>query len=226
MNMDFTTTAMARPDIVDLTYYSFSKNLKGINLKECRLFINIDPLPREINREEVTEVARKYFKEVYPNYPKNPNYTTAYNWIWSNATSEFIFNLEDDWELLREVSIPELLKYFDKYPSLMEVALRAYSYKYRACPTSPSIMHKRYYKAVAGKLDEKINPEVQLRGKKFGIDMPAPRFKISWQGKVIAYPEQENEESIILKDIGRDWLDNTKFKRPKDKIGFTTWEIK
>lgn len=226
IKLDFTTTAMARPDIVDKTYESFNKNLKGINLKDCRLFINIDPLPTNVDRNEVTKISEKYFSVVIPNYPDKPNYTAAYNWIWSNADSEFIFNLEDDWELLREISIKELLEYFKKYPSLMEVALRAYSYKYRACPTSPSIMHRRYYKAVAGKLDEKINPEVQLRGKNFGIEMPSPRFKISWKGKIIAYPEQENEESIILKDIGRLWLDKTNFRRPKNKSGFTTWEVR
>ena len=227
INMDFTTTAMARPEIVDRTYYTFYKNLKGINLKECSLFINIDPLPSDVDRKKVTKVAEKYFKNVYPNYTKKPNYTAAYNWIWSNAKSEFIFNLEDDWELLREVYVPDILKYFDKYPSLMEVALRAYSYKYRACPTSPSIMHKRYYKAVAGKLDEKINPEIQLRGKKFGIEMPSPRFKISWKGKIVAYPEQENEESIILKDLGREWLEKSKFRKPKVKKNkFISWELK
>lgn len=227
INMDFTTTAMARPEIVDKTYASFSKNLKGIDLNGCRLFINIDPLPEDIDRKKVTKIAQKYFKEVYPNYPENPNYTAAYNWIWSNAKSEFIFNLEDDWELLREVSIPELLEYFKKYPELMEVALRAYSYRYRACPTSPSIMHSRYYKAVAGKLNEKINPEIQLRGKSFGIEMPAPRFKISWKGKVVAYPEQNDEKSIILKDLGREWLKKSGFRKPKtEKSKFISWEIK
>lgn len=226
IKLDFTTTAMARPEIVNETYSSFSKNLEGINLKDCRLFINIDPLPKDVDREKVTEVAKKYFKEVYPNYPDKPNYTAAYNWIWTKAESEFIFNLEDDWELLRETSVQKLLTYFEKYPDLMEVALRAYPYKYKACPTSPSIIHKRYYKSVAGKLDETINPEIQLRGRKFGIDMPSPRFKITWKGKIIAYPEQENEQSIILKDLGRSWLKKSGFKRPNMKKGFTTWELK
>jgi len=43
--MDFTTTAMVRPHILDRTLGSFSKNLQDVNLKECRLVINIDPLP-------------------------------------------------------------------------------------------------------------------------------------------------------------------------------------
>lgn len=222
--VDFTTTAMARPDIVDRTYASFSTHLKGINLKECRLFINIDPLPSTIDRKEVTQVAEKYFGEVFPNYPEEANYTAAYNWIWSNATSRCIFNLEDDWALLKDVSVPKLLKHFENYSELMEVALRAYDYTYRTCPTSPSIMHKRYYKAVAGKLNIKFNPESQLRGENFGIKMPAPSLKISHKGKLLVYPEKGD---IILKDIGRGWLKKSNFVKPEvSKKYFTKWELR
>ena len=220
--MDFTTTAMARPDIVEQTYKSFSKNLEGVDLKDCRLFINIDPLPDDVDRKEVTEVAKKYFKEVHPNYPEKPNFTAACNWVWSNAETEYIFHLEDDWSLLEKISIPKLLKYFETYPKLMEVVLRAYSYHYNTCPLSPCIMHKRYYKAVAGNLDEKINPEIQLRGKKFGIEMPGRDFKISPEGKLIVYPEKRKR--IIVKDIGRKWLKKSKFRKPSGKGRFILWE--
>lgn len=223
--MDFTTTAMARPEIVDRTYASFSKNLKGIDLKECRLFINVDPLPNDVNREEVIKVAEKYFEEVHPNYPEKANFTAACNWIWSNAQTEYIFHLEDDWQLIEKVSVPQLLKYFKKHSKLLEVALRAYRYQYLICPLSPNIMHERYYKAIAGKLNENCNPEIQLRGKKFGIDMPTREFKISTKGKLVIYPEKKNK--IIVKDIGRKWIKKSKYKKPKGKKGhFTTWESK
>ena len=35
--MDFTTTAVIRPEIIDSTYKSFNENLLGINLKKCTL---------------------------------------------------------------------------------------------------------------------------------------------------------------------------------------------
>lgn len=221
MILDFCTTAMSRPEIVDKTYFSFSKNLKGINLKECRLFINIDPLPSKVDRIEVTKIAQKYFKEVHPNYPKVPNFTTALNWVWSQADNKYIFHLEDDWELTEEISIDNLMKPFKKHPKLMQVALRAYKYKYVSCVLSPGIFHKRFYKAVAGKLNEKINPEIQLRGKNFGIEMPGKEFNISWQGKIVVYPKK-----IIILDIGRKWLKKSKFKKPDKKGHFTTWETK
>ncbi len=222
--MDFTTPAMARPDILDKTYSSFSKNLKGIDLKECRLFINIDPLPSDVNRTKVIEVAKKYFGEVHPNCPDKANFTTACNWLWSNAETEYIFHIEDDWQLIKEVPVKRMLKYFKKHSELMEVCLRAYRYKYTICPLSPNIMHKRYYKAVAGKLNEKVNPEIQLRGKNFGIEMPAPSLGVKWQGKIIAYPE--NQVDVVIKDIGREWLKKSKFKKPRRKGKFTSWETK
>ena len=219
--MDFTTTAMARPDIVDKTYSSFSKNLKGIDLKQCSLYINIDPLPDKVNREEVTEVAKKYFKEVHSNYPNKPNFTKALNWVWLNAKTRYIFHLEDDWQLVREVPIEKLMVNFKKHNKLMNVVLRAYKFKYRSCALSPGIFHRRFYKSVAGKLDERINPEIQLRGKNFGIEMPAPCFGISWYGKVEVYSKK-----IVVKDIGRSWLKKSKFKKPKKKGHFINWETK
>jgi len=225
ITLDFTTTAVARPDIINRTYASFSKRLTGIDLKNCRLFINIDPVPSDVDRKEVAKVAKKYFKEVYPNYPEVANYTAAYNWVWSNANTDYIFNLEDDWELVKKVSIKILLNYFKKHKNLLEVALRAYNYNYKACPTSPSIMHKRYYKAVAGKLNEKVNPESQLRGSAFGIALPSPSFNISAKGKLVAYPEDRNE--IIVKDIGRKWIKNSNYIKPEgSKKNFTSWDLK
>jgi len=156
---------------------------------------------------------------VYPNYPEESNFTAAYNWVWSNAQTKYIFNLEDDWVLLKKVSVPKLLKYFKQHPKLMEVALRAYRYSYNSLPLSPCIIHERYYKVVAGNLNEKSNPESQLRGKKFGIKMPAKEFKISQNGKLVVYPKK-----IILKDIGRRWLRKSNFKKPRKKGKFIMWE--
>lgn len=222
VRVDFSTTAMARPDVLDMTYWSFSNNLKDINLKDCRLFINIEPLPVDVDRNEVIKVAEGYFGEVHANCPNKANFTAACNWLWSNADAEYIFHLEDDWCLIKEISIKSLLRPFKGNPKLLEVALRAYPYVYKVCPLSPNVMHERYYKAIAGKLDESLNPEIQLRGKKFGIDMPD---KTSYKGKVYVYPEDFND--IVVKDIGRKWMKSSKYKKGGSvKAGFTTWEEK
>ena len=226
LEIDFTTTAMSRPLIVDRTYSSFSKNLQGIDLKNCRLFINIDPLPPHMKRKEVIAVARKYFKEVHYNLPKVANFTAAVNWIWSNASSEFIFHLEDDWELVRPVSVSKLMNYFQKNDQLLQIILRAYRYRYRTCALSPSIIHRKMYSAVGGNLNIKVNPEAQLRGKKFGIKMPS-RGSISHKTLIVVYPEKIKR--IILRDIGRKWINKTKYKKgggARKKARFITWETK
>ena len=218
--MDFTTTAVARPEIVDRTYSSFSNNMKGLSLKEhCTLYINIDPLPLGSDPLEVVNVAKKYFKEVVYNTPEKPNFTAAYNWIWSSAKSKIIFNLEDDWILTEEINVPELLKNFEKNKTLYLVALRSYSSSYKKCPLSPSFMHRRYYGRIAGKLNENINPEIQLRGRKFGLEMPSPEDNISQKGKLVVYPKKK----IIVKDIGRKWIKKTNLAKPAKKSGFTSW---
>lgn len=224
MIIDFTTTAMNRPNIIDRTYASFSENLEGVDLKNCRLFINIDPLPKG-DREEVTKVSKKYFGEVFPNYPNKPNFTAACNWIWSNAKTEYIFHIEDDWILLEKINISDIIECFQHRPKLLEVALRAYNYHYKVCPLSPCVMHKRYYKAIAGNLNEQFNPEVQLRGINFGIEMPSPVFKISEKGRIVVYPE--NKKTIIIRDIGRPWMKSSEFvKSGEVKKYFNSWELK
>jgi hypothetical protein len=157
------------------------------------------------------------------NCPDSPNYTAAYNWLWSSAETECIFNLEDDWELIEDVNIPSLLKYFKKHPNLYVVPLRAYKYRYMSCPTSPGIMHERYYKKIGGNLNVGINPETQLRGRRFGLEMPSRNSKISSKGKVLVYPKQIKR--VIIRDIGRSWAAKHNFIRGK-KCRFITWETK
>ena len=224
LTMDFTTTAMSRPMILERTLTSFSKNLQGIDLKNCRLFINIDPLPPNIKRKEVIVVARKYFKEVHYNLPKVANFTAAVNWIWSNAKTEYIFHLEDDWELVRPVSVPLVLEYFEKNEHLLQVILRAYRYRYRTCALSPSIIHKKMYSAIGGNLNTQVNPEAQLRGKKFGIEMPTRNT--GSKKAIFVFPGKIRK--IILRDIGRKWINKTRYKKGggRKKARFLTWETK
>ena len=222
--MDFTTTAMPRPHIVDKTFKSFNKHLKGINLRDCRLFINVDPAPTGVKRKLVTKVGQKYFGEVISNYPEEPNYAAAYKWVWSHADTKFIFNLEDDWTLSVDVDVPKLLEYFNVHKKLYIVALRAYKYKYMSCPTSPGIMHQRYYKKLGENLQTNINPEAQLRGEKWGLKMPSVGHKIAPKGRVVVYPE--NIKKVIVHDIGRHWAKNQGFKKGGGgkKAHFIAWE--
>jgi hypothetical protein len=220
-NITFTTTSVNRPEIIEKTYESFNTNLCDINLKSCKLCINVDPLPTSDNRKKVIDVCKHYFGEVAYKFPNEGNFTRAYNWIWRRASTEYIFNLEDDWVLTKKISINDMLNHFSLNSKLLQVALRAYPYTYDKCPLSPSLIHERYYKTVAGKLNVSMNPEVQLRGNRFGVDLPCGVEKITYKDKLVVHPKNNQ---IVVKDIGRDWIKTTNFKKPKVKSTFTTWE--
>ena len=225
--MDFTMTAMARHEIVNNTLKSFSKNLKGINLKDCRLIVNIDPLPPKVKRKNVIKIGRRYFGDVIYNLPPVANFTAACNWVWSNAETEYIFHVEDDWELTTPISVPKILRHFENNETLLQVILRAYRYRYETCSLSPSVMHKRFYSKLAGNLNTKLNPEIQLRGERFGLKMPRRgRPGISTKGLIVVYPRPSKR--IVLKDLGRAWINGTKYRKTGKgkKSHFITWETR
>jgi len=161
MNINFTTTAMARPEIVERTYQSFSQNIKGISLKECDLYINIDPIEGRDSRE-VISIGERYFNRVVSNVPKKPNFTKAVNWCWSSANSDFILHLEDDWVLTSPIDIKQLINKKMK-GKVKQIMLRAYKYKYEKMALSPSIIKRDLYKSFVDKFDFNLNPEIQLR---------------------------------------------------------------
>jgi hypothetical protein len=246
MNIDFTTTAMPRPDILDECYSSFDKNLIGINLKENDLYINIDPFPyytdeefSEIKRlsEKCIKVGKKYFKNVFPFTPRKANYSKAYKRIWGNAKTDFIFNIEDDWRLDRRINIKFLIKEF-KSSTLYQVVLRAYNYKYPACCTSPSLLHKRWYKVIAKGLKSNQNPESQIHKNsdgRFGtLLVPNNNTTKTPEKYIVAYPEK-----IVVSDIGREWVKKSPYVSPiehnrdlekkygsKDSEGYKMFSVK
>ena len=205
-SISFTTTATCRPEILRKTYQSFSEHLKDLDFSDATLYINIDPLPDPKLRETTLEIARGHFGRVIHRFPEKPNFTSAVNWLWTTAETDYIFHLEDDWKMNSPLSINDILDQF-KDPQVMEVALRAYPYPYKVLCLSPSVWSKSLYKKFAGKLDESMNPEVQLR----------EDFVKSSMVRCIG-------KGAIISDIGRDWLAKQGLTRGKVKNQFTTWE--
>ena len=230
ITMDFTTTACNRIDVIRKTYESFSKNLLGVDFKKCKLYINVDPLPEPSLRqlEDICEMCWEFFGEVETNYPCTPNYTAAYKWLYTHAQTKLIFNLEDDWILPKPIQIDVLTNAFEKNPNLYAASFRAYPHHYISIPTSPQVLHRRFYLPVGKGLDPTINPEIQLRADKIpGIELPNKRSEhgriIRMAGKGYIWPETGGSHNIVVKDIGREWIEKTTFKRPDSKESFTTW---
>lgn len=202
--LSFTTTSLARPEILEQTYASFLNNIEGADMSKCTLYINIDPIPYSNKigslQKSTLAVAKKYFNNVVYRLPEQPNFTDAVNWCWSSAETPYIFQLEDDWILLKKININNILSLFNK-KSALEVILRAYTAKYTKLALSPSIWKYDLYKTFAGNLEITRNPEVQLRDACF-----ASAFN---QKNIIV----EGKDNPVVKDIGRKWLKSKGLKK-------------
>ena len=127
MVMDFCTTSILRPRLLRKCYQSFSKNLNGIDLSKCRVFLSIDPVPAapwKHTAQQNIDVASEFFGEVVYRVSDTPSLANAVKWMWTQAESDFIFLLEDDWELLRPLSVDSMLKHFERNSLLEQIRLR------------------------------------------------------------------------------------------------------
>lgn len=217
----FTTTATIRPDLIDQTYSNFSKNLIGINLKECSLVINVDPMPADKleNRESIIHISKKYFGNVIYRFPEKPNFPDALKWTWLNTTTDYIFNLEDDWILLNKVNVKDLIALHKTDVSSIGVSLNAYLFGVNPfrIRLSPCLLDGKWAREAASHLSSSSCPEKQLRNK-----IPTQLVR-----KMLNYPaySHPNSGKIIVKDTGRDWRNSRNLIKNNDgNIGFTSWK--
>jgi len=179
--------------------------LIGVDWGGSKLYLNIDPLPSRDKVDETISVAKEYFGTVITRTPDVPNFTSAVQWCWREVEEKMFLHLEDDWVLTKRMNLKYLLKFFDKIET-KQVVLRAYPRAYKKMCLSPSIILSDFAKRFD--FDTATNPEIQLR----------TNFVKS---KNICTPH--SKKTIVVKDIGRAWLDNQDFSKPKTKARFTSW---
>lgn len=221
MNLSFTMTATLRPDILDQTIFSFVKHLKDIELSECEIFANIDPVPRNmIDKKQATaDVLSRYFKKVHLNTPENANFASAVKWAWSTASSPFIFHLEDDWVLTEDVMIEKLLDMMSQNKSLYQIRLCKFLKKSatKKYGLSPCLIRHNFYSVVGREMNTSVNPEWQLReAEKWGL--LSPKYEVT----VCEYPKGR----IIIKDIGRRWRVKNHMSKHETCSEFLEWKWK
>lgn len=211
-NFSFTTTAISRPEIIEQTYASFNTGLIGINLKEFKLHINIDPIPNHENTWRVLDIACKYFGSVHANISADPNFTKAVNWCWSNADTEYVFHLEDDWILIEHIDMMHVYRELSSNDEYMECIFRAYLNNYgNNLALSPSVWKRECYSKFAGNLNPNVNPEVQLRNKNI--------IRVAKNGVFVL-----GSDRVIVRDIGRKWVKEHKYCKIGVKSNFITYQ--
>lgn len=212
-NISFTTTAMPRPELISKTYESFKNHIKWLDLKKIKLYLNIDPFPIGDSKEQtnqVIEIAQSYFKEVVVRNEYIASFPSAVKWIFSQVETEYVFNLEDDWELLCDIPdyIPD---FFESNPKLIQIGFRAWKKSDPRFVLSPSILKSSFCKYVSSKMHTGKNPEEQIRGlNPYNVD------------DCFMYWPYESDK-ILLRDLGRSWMKTTSFGRGLDT--FTKWSF-
>lgn len=212
--LTFTTTAMPRPELLEQTYESFKRNLVEFDMQKATLYINIDPFPdrsSEDRRQEVANVARKFFGNVIVNLPEYGNFSNAVKWCFSNVQTYYNFHLEDDWVLLTPIKLSMFNQFF-LTPHVQQVGLRAWKFAKNDFWLSPSVMRGDFCRHVSTKMTTDENPEVQIR--QFIKDYKKEGF--------LYFPF--DYKSVILKDLGRNWMRTQQFDR--GLCNFTTWSIR
>jgi hypothetical protein len=116
--IDITMTACIRSKIIEKTLVSFKEKL--FKNHPTRLIINIDPVGEVDYRSNIIDrlIHLGVVDDIVWRFPEEPDFPKAFKWVWEQATSNYIFHLEDDWELLRDVDLNEIIAMLEKYPDL------------------------------------------------------------------------------------------------------------
>lgn len=211
MELEFTTTACNRPEILERTYKSFTSNLLNVDFEKSTLYINIDPAPNNINITKMEDVAKKYFGTVVANYPQKANFASAVIWCFSQVKGDVFFHLEDDWLLNQKIDVKTMYNYSKKYSNWHQCILEKNVINQPNEPTLlPSLHNTKITQLFLKKIDSKTNPEAQLKCvyrdlKKRGLTL----FTYVIWGKG------------LVTDIGRKWLNNKGLRRDYGKTSST-----
>jgi hypothetical protein len=238
--IDITMTATRRHKLIKQTLSSFKQNLFHENC--AGVIINIDPFGPDNGPGEVLSTVRKYFPLRAARMAVTANFATAFKWIWSQTTMEYIFHLEDDWELLMPVDLDKMLEIMGNNPDLAILRLpwkrtntdSAKNWKYYfpwngdffECPEEhrrevgfcghPSLIRGEFVRNIVNYISINKNPE-----KQFHHGHPEIMKEIDkWRYGVFA----EQNQPPVIRDIGRKWMIENGYRKAGNKAFFTQWE--
>jgi hypothetical protein len=171
-----------------------------------------------------------------------PHFGQAFKWCWSQVESDLVFNLEEDWELLRPLDLSDLLNVFNQNPQIGVARLSAFPVgetvtknwnvfiprvgDFFEVPEElriaigfcghPSLIRGEFVKKTVPYLDATRNPEKQFHrgGSSFIKDEI-----LKWRYIVYSQPQQPP----AIRDIGRRWMINNGWAKKGSKAFFTEW---
>lgn len=235
MKIDITTTATLRPQLLDRTYDSFKKRMFK-DKHEYRAIINIDPIGDKCSYKEVYNVAKKYFTDVVYNVPEKPSFPKAWIWCWKQVQADYVFHLEEDWLLRRDVDIDHMIGILKANPKIaalrmakMDIrSLHFFSSRYvkkkgyllamnrkKSFGGNPQLVRGDFVKATRDLMIEDRNPEKQFRAGTPAVFAVVDRWDYAVYGKL--------GDRMLVEDIGRNWRKRNRFEK-EGGAGFLKWK--
>lgn len=244
--IDLLIVATRRPEILERTLNSFTRNL--FRNFPVRIIINIDPVGPGSSMD-VLKVAESYFKVKRVNFPVVAGFPAAFKWVWEQADADICFWLEDDWELVRPISLTDMIEVLFYTPRLAALRLnwkhtgkhlmKNWKFKFLWEPIQVTSGWSGFFECPAGDRQEVgfcghpslIRGEyIRKCGKLIDINLnPEKQFHrgneklikevLKWRYGV--YGGREQPHSII--DIGREWMIQNGFRKAENKAWFCTW---
>jgi hypothetical protein len=238
--IDITITACRRRELLFKTLNSFLE--KALINVPFRLIINVDPVGVDEDSYKSVELCNWFSSPVVYRCPEKPNFSEAFKWSWDQAEADWVFHLEDDWELLVNVDLNDMMGILKSHSKL--ALLRLPQFKagedkmknwdrwfpwngtYFECPEEmkqavgfcghPSLIKGQYVRACRGHLLTDRNPEKQFHGGNPFLVAEATR----WEYGVYSKPGHPN----YIQDLGRKWSVDNGWKKKGNKAHFMIWE--
>lgn len=241
--IDITITATLRPEILFRTLHSFYDRCFQPIAKECRVIINVDPVGHQnVDAKSMLNIVSSFFPHYKIFFPLEASFPKAFVWCWKNTTAPWIFHLEEDWELLQNVDIEEMIRTMNKFPQLALLRLpynrseaktqKNWSHFYQwnghfyECPTErklelgfcghPSLIRSNFVRRTWPHIDDRHNPEKQFHHGHANILLTVLDHEFGNWGKPGDGP--------YIRDIGRQWMVENGFAKKGNKSHFTEWE--
>lgn len=224
-NIELTVVAARRNALLRDTLNSFHARMFR-NFRFDRVSVNIDPLWGD-QKEESECVAT--VKSLFPNAviytPEKANHCSAVKRLWTNSQSQFLFHMEDDWNLLENID-PSILNLFSdpkiaqvslmtkeknwarsrrgdfhfvkRRPKLFGIIPSPFRKTIPAFTTSPSFIRGDFARHWAHLLDEAFDPEKQGYSQ---VNAPLERFTANYRNYIYSGKHFDN----LIIDTGRDW---------------------
>lgn len=247
--IDICMTACLRPKIIEKTLQTFTKYLFNDPDFDYRLIMNIDyagNITKHSNLHVghcIEEIACNIFSNynITYNLITNPSFPKAFKWVWDQVDADYVFHLEDDWELLRPVSLKKMIALMEKYPVLKILRLSAFhahkvnmknwnrfypwNGEFYECPKNlvggmafaghPSLIKSDWVYYVRKYLNGVSNPEKQIKWRNRDIGPYIQNFRYG------VFSEQNIGPTI--RDLGRSWMIQNGWRKEGNKARFTKW---